>query len=135
MLERRHFLSAGLGSVLLPTLAVAQAQAPQAGGSNQLGHVPVPAASAAERMNELGPENAAMAAYVGLWDVTETVWDRPGSNPVTTTGLVAERRMIGSYLQEFIRPASDTSGQDIKRIDYLSFQRVVGLTWRGRCCA
>jgi len=126
MLERRHFLSAGLGSVLLPTLAVAQAQAPQAGGSNQLGHVPLPAASAAERMNELGPENAAMAAYVGLWDVTETVWDKPGSSPVTTTGLVAERRMIGSYLQEFIRSASVTSGQDIKRIDYLSFQRVEG---------
>lgn len=34
--------------------------------------------------------------------------------------------MIGSYLQEFIRPASDTSSQDIKRIDYLSFQRVEG---------
>jgi hypothetical protein len=34
--------------------------------------------------------------------------------------------MIGSDLQEFIRPASDTPGQDIKRIDYLSFQRVEG---------
>ena len=67
-----------------------------------------------------------MAAYTGLWDVTETVWDKPGGDPVTTTGLVAERRMIGSYLQEFIRPASDTSNQDIKRIDYLSFQRVEG---------
>jgi hypothetical protein len=42
-----------------------------------------------------------MAAYASLWDVTETVWDKPGGNPVTTTGLVAERRMIGSYLQEF----------------------------------
>jgi hypothetical protein len=86
----------------------------------------LPAASAAERLNELGPENAAMAAYAGLWDVTETVWNEPGGDPVTTTGLVAERRMIGSYLQEFIRPASDTSGQDIKRIDYLSFHRVDG---------
>jgi hypothetical protein len=74
-MERRHFLSAGLGSVLRPTLAVAQAQAP----SVQLEHVPLPAASAAERMNELGPENAAMAAYAGLWDVTETVWDRTRS--------------------------------------------------------
>jgi hypothetical protein len=128
MLERRHFLEAGLGSVLIPTLAVAQAQAPKAGGSGQftLGNAPLLGASAAERMNELGPENAAMAAYAGLWDVTETVWDKPGGPSVTTTGLVAERRMIGSYLQEFIRPASDTSNQDIKRIDYLSFQRVEG---------
>ncbi|MBV8105817.1 MAG: hypothetical protein JO223_14565 [Hyphomicrobiales bacterium] len=37
MLERRHFLRAGLGSVLIPTLAVAQAQPPKAGGSRQLG--------------------------------------------------------------------------------------------------
>ncbi len=128
MLERRHFLGAGLGSVLIPALAVAQAQAPKAGGSGQLGlgNVPLPGASAAARMNELGPENAAMAAYAGLWDVTETVWDKPDGPPVTTTGLIAERRMIGSYLQEFICPASDTSSQDIKRIDYLSFQRVEG---------
>lgn len=128
MLERRHFLGATLGSVLIPGLAAAQTQAAKPGGSGQLGlgNVPLPATSAAERLNELGPENAAMAAYAGLWDVTETVWDKPGGDPVTTTGLVAERRMIGSYLQEFIRPASDTSNQDIKRIDYLSFQRVEG---------
>ena len=128
MLERRHFLGAGLGSILIPTLAAAQTHATKQEGAGHLGlgNAPSPAASAAERLNELGPENAAMAAYAGLWDVTETVWDRPGGNPVTTTGLVAERRMIGSYLQEFIRPASDTSNQDIKRIDYLSFQRVEG---------
>jgi hypothetical protein len=128
MLERRHFLGAAVGSVLLPSLAAAQTPAAKAGGSGQLGlgNVPLPTASAAERMNELGPENTAMAAYAGLWDVTETVWDKPGGEPVATTGLVAERRMIGSYLQEFIRPASDTSNQDIKRIDYLSFERVEG---------
>jgi hypothetical protein len=111
MLERRHFLGAGLGSVLIPSLA----------GAQTLG-----ATSAAERLSELGPENGAMAAYTGLWDVTESVWDTPGSNPVTTTGLVAERRMVGSYLQEFLRPESDIYNQDIKRIDYLSFQRVEG---------
>lgn len=128
MLERRHFLQAALGSALIPGLAVAQAQTAKPGGSGQLGlgNVPLPATSAAERLNELGPENTAMAAYAGLWDVTETVWDKPGGDPVATTGLVAERRMIGSYLQEFIRPASDTSDQDIKRIDYLSFNRVEG---------
>jgi hypothetical protein len=66
MLERRHFLGAGLGSVLVPTLAVAQAQGPKAGGSGQLGlgNALLLGASAAERMNELGLENAAMAAYV-----------------------------------------------------------------------
>lgn len=68
--------------------------ADRSGGAGQpgLGNLPLPAASAAERPNELGRENAAMAAYAGLWDVTETVWDKPGGKPVTTTGLVAERR-------------------------------------------
>ena len=126
MLKRRHFLGAAFGSVLIPGLAAAQTQAARTGGSGQLGLMPVAPTSAAGRLNEPGPENAAMAAYAGLWDVTETVWDKPGGTPVTTTGLVAERRMIGSYLQEFIRPASDTSSHDIKRIDYLSFQRVEG---------
>ena len=82
--------------------------------------------SAAARLNELGPEGQAVAQRAGLWDVTETVWDRPGSAPVTTTGLVAERRMIGSALQEVLRPADDTAGRDIKRIDYLRFNRVEG---------
>lgn len=126
MLKRRHFLGAAFGSVLIPGLAAAQTQAARTGGSGQLGLMPLAPTSAAGRLNEPGPENAAMAAYAGLWDVTETVWDRPGGTPVTTTGLVAERRMIGSYLQEFIRPASDISSHDIKRIDYLSFQRVEG---------
>lgn len=116
MLERRHLLGAALGSVIIPSMV--SAQMPE--------NATLHAMSAAERLNELGPENAAMASYVGVWDVTETVWDKPGGDPVTTTGLVAERRMIGSYLQEFIRPVSDTSNQDIKRIDYLSFQRVEG---------
>ncbi|HEY3621467.1 MAG TPA: hypothetical protein VGL12_03555 [Roseiarcus sp.] len=79
MLERRHFLGATLGSVLIPDLAAAQTQAAEPGGSGQLGlgNAPSPGTFAAERLNELGPENAAMAAYAGLWDVTETVWDKP----------------------------------------------------------
>jgi hypothetical protein len=129
MLERRHLLGATLGSVVIAGLTVAhtsaaQMSAAETGRPGQPGHENLPLISAAGRPNELGPENAVMAAYAGLWDVTETVWARPDGAPVTTTGLVAERRMIGSYLQEFIRPALDTSDQNIKRIDYLSFQRV-----------
>jgi hypothetical protein len=128
MLERRQFLQVAMGSILAPVLADAQTRDGGTGATARLGvgNVSSPDTSAAERLNQLGPENSAMAAYAGLWDVTETVWDKPGADPMTTTGLVAERRMIGSYLQEFIRPASDTHGLEIKRIDYLSFQRVEG---------
>jgi len=94
------------GSVFLPSAA--EAQTPML---------------AADRMNELGPQNGALEKQAGLWDVTQTVWVTPGAAPVTTTGLVAERRMIGSVLQEILHPASDRSGNSIKRIDYLSFNR------------
>ena len=110
MLERRLLLGATIGSVVTPVAALAQATPP----------------SASARLNELGPENQAMARRAGLWDMTETVWDRPGSPPSVTTGLVAERRMIGSMFQELLRPADDTAGRDIKRIDYLHFNRVEG---------
>ena len=84
---------------------------------------PTPAAMG---LNELAPENQALKQQVGLWDVTETSWDAPGAAPVTTTGLVAERRMVGAMLQEILRSASDVAGKDIKRIDYLSFNHVSG---------
>ena len=109
MLQRRIILAAALASGLLS--AEASAQQPP---------------SAAQRLNEPGPETQALAQRAGLWDVTETLWDRPGAAPVVTTGPVAERRMVGSVLQESVRPADDTAGRDTKRIDYLYFNRVEG---------
>jgi hypothetical protein len=85
-----------------------------------------PASLAMTRLNDLGPENAKIEGRVGLWDVTETVWAAPGVAPVTTTGLVAERTMMGQLFQEFIRPLADTSHKEIKRTDLLSFNRVEG---------
>ena len=109
MLDRRRFLEAAAISAVLPRVAAAQAPP-----------------SADLRLNEPGPENGALAARTGLWDLTETAWDGPDAAPVTTTGLVAERRMVGSALQETLRPASDTAGRDIRRVDYLRFNRVEG---------
>ena len=74
-------------------------------------------ALAINRLNELGPEGQAIARGAGLWDMTETVWASPGAAPVTTTGLVAERRMMGSLLQEFVRPPADTAHEAISRTD------------------
>ena len=87
----------------------------------------VPAGTLAiNRLNELGPEGQAIARRVGLWDVTETTWASPAAAPVTTTGLVAERRMMGPLLQEFIRPAADAAHEAVKRTDLLSYNRVEG---------
>lgn len=88
--------------------------------------VPQSGDSTASRLNELGPENARIAERVGLWDVTETVWPAPGAKPTITTGLVAERGMLGSLLQEFLRPPSDTAHRKVRRTDLLTFNRLQG---------
>ncbi len=84
------------------------------------------AASAITRLNELGPENQVSAQRVGLWDLTETVWASRDAAPVTTTGLVAERRRLGSLLQEILRSPGDTPERAVKRTDMLSFNRLEG---------
>ena len=109
MPERRSAAAAALALLLLS--AAASAQQPP---------------SAAQRLNEPGPDAQALAQRAGLWDVTETLWDSPGAAPLVTTGLVAERRMAGTVLQEVVRPADDAAGRDPKRIDYLYFNRVEG---------
>jgi len=109
MFERRILWAIALGASMASGAARGQ-QAPPA----------------AVRMNQLGSENLALAQQAGTWNVTETVWDSPGAEPVTTTGLVAERRMVGSTLQEVIAPASGGPGPAFQRIDYLSFNRVEG---------
>ncbi len=86
-----------------------------------------PPISAAERLNALGTEMDRMAGCVGLWDVTETVWGAPGTEPAVTTGLVAERSMMGSLLQEIIRRPSDVERRAVARTDLLTFDRVEGV--------
>ena len=108
-IERRLLFGAAIGTLLLPIAARADTKS-----------------SAAARMNELGTESQGLVQRVGLWDMTETVWDTPDAAPVTTTGLVAERRIIGSMLEEIVRPMSDVSPAAIKRIDYLGYNRVEG---------
>ncbi len=109
MLERRILLGAAIGSGVLLSRAKAQSAEP-----------------AGLRLNAMGPENEAMVARAGLWDLTETVWERPGAAPVVTTNLVAERQIIGTMFQEILRPAADPAGGMVRRIDYLHFNRVEG---------
>ena len=96
--------------LLLPLLVPAAASAPKP-------------ASAAARLNTLGPENSQLARQAGTWDVVETVWASPGAAPVSTHA-VAERRMIGAFLEETLRPASGSN--TVLRIDYLSFHPIEG---------
>ena len=81
---------------------------------------------ASERLNQPGPEAARLAARTGRWAVTETAWANPGAAPVTTTGLVADRLMIGNLLQETLLPSGPGGARDACRTDLLSFDRLEG---------
>lgn len=73
----------------------------------------------------IGRENGLMAQRVGVWDVTETVWDSPTATPAITK-WVAERKMIGEFLEEILEPAVGAAPGKIQRIDYLSYHRIEG---------
>ncbi len=83
-----------------------------------------PASSAAERMSEAGPEQNDLMRQVGSWDVVATMWPAPGAPPKVTRA-VAERSMIGPFLQEVMRPPQGGTPA-FQRLDYLNFDRVEG---------
>ena len=121
MREHRLTLSVAAVSLLLPIFAVAQT--PRPGNSN-------PILSEKEAtpndMLQLGPDGRELAKRAGLWDVTFTSWDKPGSAALTVTGLVAERQMIGPMLQETLHPGPGTSVPSFTRVDDLTFNRIEG---------
>ena len=94
--------------------------------AEQRANPPSAQASAATRLSEPGPEAKALAQQAGQWDVVATMWPAPGAPAVEMRGLVAERTMIGLYLQEVMHLAPGASGPDFKRIDYLNFDGVEG---------
>lgn len=81
------------------------------------------APSPMKNRNELGPENSQLAKLVGVWDVVESAWSSPNAAPQTNK-LIAERKMIGPFLQETLR--SFLGSPKVLRMDYLSFNRVEG---------
>jgi hypothetical protein len=96
-------------ALALPGAAIAQREMPSAGS-----------------LNALGAEGKILAQRTGLWDVTETVWASPEAAPVTTKGLVAERLLIGTLLQEVIRQPGESPEKVVKRTDLLSYNRLEG---------
>jgi hypothetical protein len=92
----------------------------------------LPAAGAAdrqnaiERMNEPGPEAARLAKRAGVWDLTITMRPAPDAKPLVWKDLVAERKMVGVFLEEVIRPAPGSGQEDFRRISYLTYNRIEG---------
>src|SRR6185503_10925891 len=85
-----------------------------------------PAPSAADRMQAPGPEARELAQRTGTWEVIASFWPSPEAEPMVATGLVAERKMIGLYMEEIMKPPVGSKTPDFTRIAYLSFSRVEG---------
>jgi hypothetical protein len=81
---------------------------------------------AVQRMSQPGTHERALAAQTGTWEVVATLWPAPHAAPQVTRGLVAQRAMIGAYLQEIIRPGPNSKVPDFQRLDYLNFDHVEG---------
>jgi hypothetical protein len=77
-------------------------------------------------MSQPGAEEKALAPLTGTWNVTATLWPSPGAAPIVTEGLIAQRVMIGPFLQEIMKPAPGSTAPDFRRIDYLNYDRIEG---------
>jgi hypothetical protein len=85
-----------------------------------------PDQSAAERMLVPDARRVALAQRVGTWNVISTLKLTPDASPIVQKGLVADRKMIGSYLEEVMKPVAASSSPDFRRIAYLTYSRVEG---------
>jgi hypothetical protein len=85
-----------------------------------------PAPSAIERMQEPGPEAKELAQRTGAWDVVTTFRPAPDAAPTVVRGVVAERKMVGLYLEEVMKPAAGSDAADFRRIAYLTYSKVEG---------
>jgi hypothetical protein len=67
-----------------------------------------------------------LAAQEGKWALTDTFRPKPDGDPQVSTGLVANRTMVGSFLEETLHSAGETKPL---RIDYLGYDAIAG-KWR-----
>src|SRR5688500_7456528 len=72
-----------------------------------------------DRMLERCPEDQLLAKRKGTWNVVMTMQPAPDAKPIVVKGIIAERAMVGLYLQETMRPA-DARLPDFKRLAYLT---------------
>jgi hypothetical protein len=93
-------------------------------GVDATGTARAPSPSAMQRMLEPGVEAARLAGQVGTWDVSMTFRPSPDAKPLVVRGMIAERTMVGLYLQEIMKPKAGTKLPDFRRIDYLTYDRM-----------
>jgi hypothetical protein len=82
--------------------------------------------SAAERMQQPGAEEQLLRQRAGAWTVKATFRPTPDAKPMVTDHLVAERKMVGLYLEETMHPDAGAKVPDFRRLAYQYYSRVEG---------
>jgi hypothetical protein len=82
--------------------------------------------SAAARMQQPGPEEEQLKQRSGRWAVVSTFRPAPDAAPIVTDGLIADRTMIGLYMQEIMKPGPGSKVPAFSRLAYQYFSRVEG---------
>jgi hypothetical protein len=77
-------------------------------------------------MQQKGAEEQQLVRRTGTWNVTFTFRPAPDAAPIVTNGLVAERTMVGLYMQETMRPEASAKVPDFRRLAYQYYSRVEG---------
>jgi hypothetical protein len=65
----------------------------------------------------------ALRAMTGTWEVAMTFRPNPDLPPVVAEGIVAQRTMMGQYLQEVMQPAPGVASgdADFRRVSFLAY--------------
>jgi len=118
MTIRRAFV-ASVAALATACAAGAQSRAQTPSGADRPASIPAGPAKAS-------PATDLLEKRAGTWTVVMTL--RPGATapPVVVSGLIAERSVVGPYLQEIMRPAPGSGTADFRRIDYLTFNPLQG---------
>jgi hypothetical protein len=74
------------------------------------------APSAAERMQQAGPEEQQLKRRTGTWTVKATFRPTPDAQPMITERLVADRKMVGLYLEEVMHPEAGAKMPEFRRL-------------------
>jgi hypothetical protein len=111
----RHYLFSAFVPALFATLSSFAATDPKP-----------PTPSAAERMQQSAAEEQQLKQRTGTWTVKATFRPTPDAKPMVTEQLVAERKMVGLYMQETMHPDAGTKMPDFSRVAYQYYSRVEG---------
>src|SRR5262245_51337112 len=79
--------------------------------------------SANERMLLPGPQTERLERMTGAWDVVMTMRTSADAPPLVVKGIVAERTMVGQYLQEVMKLPPGAGGPGFTRISFLVYNR------------